>query len=85
MSLFTGFDPTADSLHIGNLLVLMGLLHAQRSGLKPVAVIGGATGKLAEPVYWSWNTVTHSAVREAYQSTDWPKDSHNQFPCASES
>jgi len=41
---FEGFDPTSDSLHIGNLLVMMGLLHAQRAGHQPIALIGGATG-----------------------------------------
>jgi tyrosyl-tRNA synthetase len=41
-----GFDPTSDSLHIGNLLVIMGLLHAQRAGHQPIAVIGGATGQI---------------------------------------
>lgn len=44
-NLQTGFDPTSDSLHIGNLLVMMGLLHAQRSGHQPIALIGGATGE----------------------------------------
>lgn len=43
-SIYAGFDPTADSLHIGNLLVMMGLLHAQRAGHQPIALIGGATG-----------------------------------------
>jgi tyrosyl-tRNA synthetase len=37
---YAGFDPTADSLHIGNLLVLVGLLHFQRAGHNPVALLG---------------------------------------------
>jgi tyrosyl-tRNA synthetase len=37
---YAGFDPTADSLHIGNLLVLVGLLHFQRAGHTPVALLG---------------------------------------------
>ena len=45
-SVYAGFDPTAESLHIGNLLVIMGLLHAQRAGHQPIALIGGATGML---------------------------------------
>ena len=39
-SVYAGFDPTADSLHIGNLMVIMGLLHAQRSGHNPIALMG---------------------------------------------
>lgn len=38
-TIYAGFDPTADSLHIGNLLVIMGLLHCQRSGHKPIALV----------------------------------------------
>jgi len=49
VGVYAGFDPTADSLHIGNLVVLMGLLHAQRAGLTPIAVIGGATGRIGDP------------------------------------
>ncbi|KAL5276995.1 YARS2 family protein [Megaselia abdita] len=48
-TVYAGFDPTADSLHIGNLLVIMGLLHCQRSGHKPIALIGGATGLIGDP------------------------------------
>ena len=39
-TLYAGFDPTAQSLHVGNLLVIMGLLHAQRAGHKSLALIG---------------------------------------------
>lgn len=38
-TIYAGFDPTADSLHIGNLLVIMGLLHCQRNGHKPIALV----------------------------------------------
>ena len=38
---YIGFDPTADSLHIGNLLPIMMLVHFQRSGHKPLALVGG--------------------------------------------
>lgn len=38
-TIYAGFDPTANSLHIGNLLVIMGLLHCQRSGHKPIALV----------------------------------------------
>jgi tyrosyl-tRNA synthetase len=46
---YIGFDPTADSLHIGNLLPIMLLVHFQRSGHKPVALVGGATGMVGDP------------------------------------
>ena len=48
-SVYAGFDPTADSLHVGNLLVIMGLIHFQRAGHKPIALIGGATGRIGDP------------------------------------
>jgi tyrosyl-tRNA synthetase len=46
---YTGFDPTADSLHIGHLVPIFGLLHLQRRGGRPVAVLGGATGMIGDP------------------------------------
>jgi tyrosyl-tRNA synthetase len=46
---YIGFDPTADSLHIGNLVQIMTLLHFQRAGHKPVALVGGATGMVGDP------------------------------------
>jgi len=46
---YVGFDPTADSLHIGNLVPIMLLTHLQRAGHKPVALVGGATGRVGDP------------------------------------
>ncbi|MFK7900313.1 MAG: tyrosine--tRNA ligase [Cyclobacteriaceae bacterium] len=46
---YVGFDPTADSLHIGNLATIMLLVHLQQSGHKPVALVGGATGMIGDP------------------------------------
>ncbi len=46
---YIGFDPTADSLGIGNLVQVMTLLHFQRAGHKPMALIGGATGMVGDP------------------------------------
>ena len=46
---YVGFDPTADSLHIGNLVPIMLLTHLQRCGHKPYALIGGATGRVGDP------------------------------------
>lgn len=46
---YVGIDPTADSLHIGHMVGVMGLKHFQLSGHKPVALVGGATGMIGDP------------------------------------
>ena len=46
---YVGFDPTADSLHIGNLVSIMMLKHLQKAGHKPFALVGGATGMVGDP------------------------------------
>ena len=46
---YIGFDPTADSLHIGHLVQIMTLVHFQQCGHKPVALVGGATGMVGDP------------------------------------
>jgi tyrosyl-tRNA synthetase len=46
---YVGFDPTADSLHIGSLVPILLLVHLQRAGHKPIALIGGATGMVGDP------------------------------------
>jgi tyrosyl-tRNA synthetase len=46
---YIGFDPTADSLHIGNLVPIILLIHLQRCGHKPIALVGGATGMVGDP------------------------------------
>mgnify|MGYP003642017173 FL=1 len=48
-SAYVGFDPTADSLHIGNLVPIMLLSFYQRAGHRPVALVGGATGMIGDP------------------------------------
>ena len=48
-TVYAGFDPTADSLHVGHLMALMVLRRFQRAGHKPIAVIGGATGMIGDP------------------------------------
>ena len=48
-SAYIGFDPTADSLHIGSLVQIMTLVHLQRAGHKPLALVGGATGMVGDP------------------------------------
>lgn len=52
-SAYLGFDPTADSLHIGHLVGVMTLLHFQRNGHKPFALVGGATGMIGDPSFKS--------------------------------
>ncbi len=46
---YIGFDPTAASLHVGHLLAIMGLVHLQRAGHHPIALVGGATGLIGDP------------------------------------
>lgn len=46
---YVGFDPTADSLHIGSLVPIILLMHMQRAGHKPIALVGGATGMIGDP------------------------------------
>uniref|UniRef100_A0A0P4W8F8 Tyrosine--tRNA ligase n=1 Tax=Scylla olivacea TaxID=85551 RepID=A0A0P4W8F8_SCYOL len=48
-TIYSGFDPTADSLHVGNLLVIMALLHCQRAGHNVIALVGGATAQIGDP------------------------------------
>jgi tyrosyl-tRNA synthetase len=49
LSAYAGFDPTASSLHIGNLVPVMGLAHLQRAGHRPIALVGGGTGLIGDP------------------------------------
>ena len=46
---YIGFDPTADSLHIGSLVQIILLMHFQKAGHKPIALVGGATGMIGDP------------------------------------
>lgn len=46
---YIGFDPTAPSLHVGSLLPIMGLVHLQRAGHRPIAIAGGGTGMIGDP------------------------------------
>ncbi|EGC37402.1 hypothetical protein DICPUDRAFT_30367 [Dictyostelium purpureum] len=49
ITFYTGFDPTADSLHIGNLLTLMVMSHLKKHGHNPIAIVGGATALIGDP------------------------------------
>ncbi len=46
---YIGFDPTASSLHVGNLIPIMGLVHLQRAGHHPIVLVGGGTGMIGDP------------------------------------
>jgi tyrosyl-tRNA synthetase len=49
LTVYAGFDPTSDSLHLGNLVGIMGLAWFQRFGHRPIALVGGATGMIGDP------------------------------------
>ena len=51
VSAYIGFDPTAESLHIGSLVPIILLMHLQRHGHKPLALVGGATGTIGDPSF----------------------------------
>lgn len=51
ISLYCGFDPTADSLHIGHLLPVLALRRFQQAGHTPIALVGGATGMIGDPSF----------------------------------
>src|SRR3990170_8550585 len=48
-SVYVGFDPTADSLQVGNLVGIMALRRFQQAGHRPIALVGGATGMVGDP------------------------------------
>src|SRR5512146_153780 len=48
-SCYIGFDPTADSLHVGSLVPIMALVHMQRHGHRPIVLVGGGTGLVGDP------------------------------------
>ncbi|MBC7894570.1 MAG: tyrosine--tRNA ligase, partial [Cytophagaceae bacterium] len=49
LSGYIGFDPTGSSLHVGHLVQVMGLVHLQRCGHRPFALVGGGTGMIGDP------------------------------------
>ncbi|MDA1001346.1 MAG: tyrosine--tRNA ligase [bacterium] len=49
LTAYCGFDPTAESLHVGNLVPIVGLMRLQRAGHRPLVVVGGATGMIGDP------------------------------------
>lgn len=63
---YAGFDPTATSLHVGSLVPIMGLVHLQRCGHRPIALVGGGTGLIGDPSGKTAERQLHTAelVRE---------------------
>ena len=49
VTFYIGFDPTADSLHVGHFLGLMAMAHMQRAGHRPICLVGGGTGTVGDP------------------------------------
>ena len=49
VTFYTGYDPTADSLHVGHFVTLMAMAHMQRAGHRPIVLIGGGTGMVGDP------------------------------------
>ncbi len=49
VSFYIGFDPTADSLHVGHFVALMAMAHMQRAGHRPIVLLGGGTGMVGDP------------------------------------
>ena len=49
ITFYTGYDPSAASLHVGNLLTIMAMAHLQRAGHRPIAIVGGGTGMVGDP------------------------------------
>ena len=49
ITFYIGFDPTADSLHVGHFLTIMAMAHMQRAGHRPIALMGGGTGMIGDP------------------------------------
>ena len=71
---YIGFDPTADSLHIGNMVPIMLLTHFQRCGHKPIVLVGGATGMIGDPSgkteerqFLDENTIQHNLESQKKQ------------------
>src|SRR5690606_33699890 len=69
-SAYLGFDPTGDSLHIGHMVGVMTLLHFQRAGHKPFALLGGATGMIGDPSFKSAerNLLSKGTIEERIDS-----------------
>lgn len=74
ITLYCGFDPTADSLHIGHLVPLLCLKHFQLAGHRPIALIGGATGLIGDPSF----KVTERKLNTTETVQEWVKKIKHQ-------
>ncbi|MBH2056568.1 tyrosine--tRNA ligase [Neisseria meningitidis] len=75
ISLYCGFDPTADSLHIGHLLPVLALRRFQQAGHTPIALVGGATGMIGDPSFKAAERSLNSAETVA----GWVESIRNQL------
>ncbi|VTY07710.1 Tyrosine--tRNA ligase [Neisseria subflava] len=75
ISLYCGFDPTADSLHIGHLLPVLALRRFQQAGHAPIALVGGATGMIGDPSF----KATERSLNSAETVAGWVESIRNQL------
>ena len=75
IALYCGFDPTADSLHIGHLLPVLALRRFQQAGHTPIALVGGATGMIGDPSF----KATERSLNTAETVQDWVESIKNQL------
>jgi tyrosyl-tRNA synthetase len=80
---YIGFDPTADSLHIGSMVQIMILVHLQRCGHKPIALMGGATGMVGDPSGKSKerNMLSEDVLQHNLQSVQKQMERFLDFDC----
>lgn len=84
---YIGFDPTADSLGVGNMVQIMTLLHFQNAGHKPIALVGGATGMVGDPSGKSneRNLLSEETLRHNQQSQQRQLEKFLDFNCGANS
>jgi tyrosyl-tRNA synthetase len=84
---YIGFDPTADSLHVGHLTQIMTLIHFQRAGHKPFALVGGATGMVGDPSGKSAerNLLSEDVLQHNLQSIQQQLEKFLDFNCGTNS
>jgi tyrosyl-tRNA synthetase len=68
-TMYVGFDPTADSLHLGNLIPVMALAHAQRHGHRPLVLVGGGTGLIGDPSGKTSERILLTAEKAEYNAS----------------
>ncbi len=84
---YIGFDPTADSLHVGSLAQIMTLIHFQRAGHKPYALVGGATGMVGDPSGKSQerNLLSEDALQQNLKGIQTQLEQFLDFNCGANS